>query len=85
MPEKPQQTHAQRVGAAVRQLMTHRALTQFDMAKVIERSQAAASRRLLGLVPFDVEELHTVAAWLDVPPASLLDPAAEDEPTAIPA
>lgn len=35
-------------------------------------SQTAVSRRLNGEVPFDINEVHLLAAWLDVPVATLL-------------
>jgi transcriptional regulator with XRE-family HTH domain len=64
-------THTERVAATVRAEMARQRITQTQMAERLGMSQVAVSRRLLGQVPFDVEELGRVAEILDLP-ASVL-------------
>jgi transcriptional regulator with XRE-family HTH domain len=40
--------------------------TQTDLADLLGLSQAAVSRKLRGKAPMTVDELFTIAAWLDV-------------------
>ena len=67
-----QQTNADLVAAEVRAEMARQRRTQAELAEHLNVSQAAVSRRLVGLVPFDVSELDEVAAFLGVPLADLL-------------
>jgi transcriptional regulator with XRE-family HTH domain len=71
-------TPGQRTGANVRAELARQRLTQIKLAAHLEMSQQAVSKRLLGLVPFDIDELTATAAFLAVPVASLLS----DEPVA---
>jgi transcriptional regulator with XRE-family HTH domain len=71
-------TPGQRTGANVRAELARQRLTQIKLAAHLEMSQQAVSKRLLGLVPFDIDELTATAAFLGVPVASLLS----DEPVA---
>ncbi len=67
-----EETAAARVAASVRAEMARRRVTQSDVAKALGMKQTAVSRRLTGQVPFDVNELTAVAAFLGVPVAALL-------------
>lgn len=49
--------------------------TQRDVAEVLGIAQAGVSRRMSGEVPWTVDELLKVAAWLNVPPSRLVDAA----------
>ena len=53
------------------------------MAKHLQVSQAAVSRRLLGVVPFDVVELEAAADLLQVPISALLNDAPESSVPAV--
>lgn len=65
-------------GSNVRAEMARKGLTQTTLARHLGISQVAVSTRLRGVTAFDVNELTTVAAVLDVPLATLLptEPAA---------
>jgi transcriptional regulator with XRE-family HTH domain len=54
-------------GANVRGEMARRGVTQEAVGKALRLSQPAVSKRLRGDVPFDINELATIAALLDVP------------------
>ena len=62
----------QRVARNVRAEMARFGLSQTSLAKAINRSQQALSRRLCGEVAFDVEELDAVARAVGVPVGNLL-------------
>lgn len=66
------ETSTERVAAEVRAEMARRRITQSDVGKSLGLSTAAVSRRLRGVVPFDVNELSTIAALLGVPAGTLL-------------
>lgn len=66
------QTHAERVGAAVRAEMTRRKITQAEVSACIGLTQQAVSRRLAGQVPFDVNELAKIADYLGLDIATLV-------------
>lgn len=70
-----QATTTERIGSKIRELMTASGVSQQRVADLLGMSQPGISRRLTGLVPFDVNELVAIAQLLDVPPASLLDDA----------
>lgn len=70
------QTHSERVAATVRAEMARNRVSQTALAETLGLSQAAVSRRLLGAVPFDVDELAQVAELLNVTAASLIGEAA---------
>ena len=65
-------TTVQRVADTVRAEMARRRVTQTSIANDLHISQAALSRRLSGMVPFDVKELSALASLLDMPVSSLL-------------
>jgi transcriptional regulator with XRE-family HTH domain len=60
------------VAGAVRAELARRRLTQTDLAAALGLSQQAASRRLAGKVPFDIDELSRVADLLRVRLVDLL-------------
>jgi transcriptional regulator with XRE-family HTH domain len=59
------------VGANIRQAMGARGVTQMALADHLQKSQAAVSARVRGLTPVDVDELASIAKYLDVSIASL--------------
>jgi len=65
-------TPAHTVAANVRAEMARRRVSQSALAKHLGMAQTAVSRRLTGVVSFDVNEVAAVAAFLDVPLASLM-------------
>lgn len=65
-------TPAERVATEIRAHLARQRKTQAQIAGHLGISQQAVSRRMSGAQPFDVDELHRVAAFLDVPVASLL-------------
>lgn len=67
--------------ANVRAEMARRSISQTQLAQAIGINQSGLSKRLRGLVPFDVDEMAAVAGFLDVPLAELL-PQPEPEPAA---
>ena len=58
---------AKAVGDRVKAEMERQSIRQSAVAKRLRMSQPAVSRRILGLVPFDVSELEKLARLLDVP------------------
>ena len=58
---------AARVGDTVRAEMARNRVTQEDLARRLNLSQAAVSRRLNGDIPFNVSELATVGRAVGVP------------------
>lgn len=60
------------VAANVRAAAARLRRRQSDLATVIGLSQQAMSRRLSGEVAFDVDELHALATYLEIPAAQLL-------------
>ncbi len=64
------------VGANVRAEMARRRITQREVADALGLAQTAVSKRLLGIVPWDVNELSAVADLIGVPVASLITEAA---------
>lgn len=59
-------------GANVRAEMARRGVSQVKLAAALGLSQPSVSARLRGITPFDVDELHAVAAFLGVPLSALL-------------
>lgn len=59
-------TTTQRVAANIRAELARRKLGGVDLARVLGMSQAAASRRLTGEVPFGINEVAVTADWLGV-------------------
>lgn len=52
--------------------MRRKRRTQADLAATLQMSQAAVSRKLRGKAPMTVDELFTIAEWLDIPVTALL-------------
>jgi transcriptional regulator with XRE-family HTH domain len=65
-------TRRHTVADNVRAEKARRGVTQAALAKALGMSQQALSRRLVGEVAFDVDELDIIARHLDVPTAELL-------------
>lgn len=73
----PLNNPSDRVAAAVRAEIARRGFNGSELARQLGWSQAAVSRRLLGRVPFDVNELNAIAELLEIPMATLIgEPAA---------
>jgi transcriptional regulator with XRE-family HTH domain len=60
------------VGDNVRAEMVRQRRTQVELAGQLKVSQQAVSAKLAGRSPFTVEQLLTIAAWLDLPASTLL-------------
>ena len=60
------------VGENVRAEMARKKTSQAALAAHLGLSQTSVSARLGGRVPFDINELHAIAALLNVPLAALL-------------
>lgn len=60
-------TPGAQVGANVRAEMARQGITQTRLAEQIGRSQSQLSKRLSGVIPFDIDELAAVAGSLGVP------------------
>lgn len=60
------------VGANVRAEMARAGVTQAQLGEAVGVTQSAISARLRGATPFDINELHAVAAFLDVAVTDLL-------------
>ena len=65
-------TSALATAANVRAEMASAAVSQVVLAAHLGTSQQAISRRLSGLVAFDVDELHRIAEFLGVPVSALI-------------
>jgi transcriptional regulator with XRE-family HTH domain len=63
------------IGSTVRAELARRRFSQTSLAQALGISQTGVSSRLRGKVPFDVDELHAVADFLNLPVSSLLDDA----------
>ena len=61
------------VGTNVRALMKRDGYNQTEVAQVLGTSQTGVSRRLLGHIPLDVNELGVLAILFKVPASRLLD------------
>lgn len=61
------------VSANIRAEMARRGKTQADVAAVLGKRRQQVSQRLLGRVPFRLDELQTIAELLDVPLGSLFN------------
>lgn len=62
----------ERVAEEVRALMARRRITQTALATAVGQSQAAMSRRIVGDVAFDLDDLEKIAPLLGVGVAQLL-------------
>lgn len=56
----------------VRAVMARKRKRGTELARVLHLSQTAASRRMNGQTPIHVDELISVAEWLNVPVTDLL-------------
>lgn len=63
---------AERIAAEVRAELARQQRTQSELAKALHLSQQAISRRMTGLIPFDVAQLHEIASFLGVPVSRLM-------------
>lgn len=72
----PSNSTAERIISNIRAEMARRNHTQTSLASKLNRSQQFLSRRLSGQVPFDIEDLLSIATALDIELAELLDTAA---------
>lgn len=68
-----EQTTTERTAAAVRAELARRKINGSQFAEALGWSRATAWRRLNGTHPFSLDELVTVAAYLAVPVAALID------------
>lgn len=62
------------VAGEVRAHMARQQVTQTDLAAVKGRTQPYWSRRISGVVPFDIDDLTTIADFLGVQVMDLLAP-----------
>lgn len=60
----------------VRGLIASHRKTRAEVAQALSLSEAALGRRLRGEVPFDVDEVRTLASLFGVSAARLLEPVA---------
>ena len=65
-------TPTAQTGRNVRAEMARAGVSQIDLAERVGLSQSGLSKRLRGVVPFDVNELDSIATALGVPVVSLL-------------
>ena len=65
-------TPTAQTGRNVRAEMARAGVSQIDLAERVGLSQSGLSKRLRGVVPFDVNELDAIATALGVPAVSLL-------------
>ena len=66
-------TPAHIVGANVKAEIGRRSVTQGQLAAHLGMTQSSLSKRILGRIAFDVDELASVASFLDVPLAVLTE------------
>ena len=69
------QTFSARVAAVIRAEAARRKISQGQIAELLGTSQAAVSRRMAGITPFELDELPVVAQLLDVPVTTLIEAA----------
>ena len=65
-------TPTAQTGRNVRAEMARAGVSQIDLAERVGLSQSGLSKRLRGVVPFDVNELDSIATALGVPVVALL-------------
>lgn len=68
----PQITAGHRIASVVRRTMAEKGISQTVLAQALGSSQSAMSRRLLGRIPFSIDELERIANALDVQLAELI-------------
>jgi transcriptional regulator with XRE-family HTH domain len=69
-------TPAERVAGEVRAVLARQGKTHRYVGDVLGLSPPSVSRRMRGEIPFDVAELHTLAAALGVPVSTFMAGAA---------
>lgn len=67
------QTPTARTGANVKAEMARRGVSQVALAEHLAIGQSGLSKRLRGVIAFDINELTTIAAVLDVSIERLLE------------
>jgi transcriptional regulator with XRE-family HTH domain len=72
-----QKSPGEQVAASVRAELARQRKSGSALARHLGLPQSAVSRRLLGHVPFDVDQLAATAAWLNVPITDLLPAGSE--------
>ncbi len=70
-------TAAQQIGSNVRAEMARRRITQTELASHLDMSQSMLSNRLTGKLAFNVDELASIAAALEVDIAVLMQAPAD--------
>lgn len=65
-------TPSARIALNVRAEMARRRVSQTTLGEHLGLKQASVSARLRGKTPFDINELHDIAAFLEVPLGALL-------------
>lgn len=60
------------IGPTVRAELARRGLTQADLSNQLGISGAGVSNRMTGITAWDINELDTVARYLDLPLTALL-------------
>lgn len=68
----PIATPTERVASTIRAEMARRKRTHAELAAALGLTRSSMHRRLNGEQPLNVDELHTVAAFLDVSVSTLL-------------
>lgn len=66
------QTPSEATGANIRAELARRGVTQKQLADVLQVSQGQVTKRLRGLIAFDINELVAIAEFLDVDLAVLM-------------
>lgn len=66
------QTPTEAAGANIRAEMARRGITQVQLADHLRLPQGQVSRRLRGLIPFNINELVAIAEFLGVDLAVLM-------------
>lgn len=72
MPTTPVTNSAAKVGATVRAELARRGLSQADLSRAIKVAQPQVSKRLRGVIAFDINELTAIARFLEIPLSDLL-------------
>lgn len=77
----PDPNPAAQVGATVRAELARRGLSQAALAEALDLAQPQVSKRLRGVIAFDINELTAIARFLEIPLSELL--AGTEEPSRI--
>ena len=72
LPQGDDRPLTERVAEEVRALMGRYGVTQMQLVEVLHVSQTGVSKRLRGLIPFDINELGLLADYFGVDPGDLL-------------